>query len=92
MIVVNLTLTDLCAEESIGHDDSIKVKRLDKPKVKYALGSYPVKRPLKDDSLTPLSSDEAPTISNADDSPSTTFNDDSLFILMTDLDELDKWL
>ena len=53
---LDLTSTDLCAEESIGHDDSIRVKRLDKPKVKCASGSYPVKLPLKDDSLTPLSS------------------------------------
>ena len=30
---------------------------------------------LKDDSLTPLSSDEAPTVSMVDDLPSTTFED-----------------
>ena len=53
-IVVESTSTDLCAEESIGHYDSIKVKRLDKPKVKCAPGSNLVKLPLKDDSLTPL--------------------------------------
>ena len=46
---------DLCAEDSIGHDVNIKVKRLDEPKVKCAPGSNLVKLPLKDDSLTPLS-------------------------------------
>ena len=57
---------DLCAEECIGNDVNNKVKRLDKPKVKCAPGSNPVKLPLKDDSLTPLSSDEASTV---DDPP-----------------------
>ena len=57
-IVVDSTSTNLCAEESIGHDDRIKAKRLDKPKIKCAPGSNPVKLPLKDDSLAPLSSYE----------------------------------
>ena len=52
LIVDDSISTNLCAEDSIGHDDSIKVKRLDKPKV-------------KDDSLTPLSSDEASTVNNS---------------------------
>ena len=66
---------DLFAKKSIGHDVNIKVKRLDKPKVKVAPGSYPVKLPLKDDSLTPLSSDKALTISIINNPPSATFED-----------------
>ena len=50
---------DLFAEEGIKHTGNTKVKRFDNPKVKCAPGSYSVKLPLKGDSLTPLSSDEA---------------------------------
>ena len=42
----------------VNHGHNTKVKRFDKPKVKCATGSYTVKLPLKDVSLTPLSSSD----------------------------------
>ena len=53
IIWATFRMAPLLAEESIGHGDSTKVKRLDNPKVKFATGSYLVKLPLEDVFSTP---------------------------------------
>ena len=78
---------DFCAEEGIEQDVNIKVKRLDEPKVTHAPGSNPVKLPLKDVSLTPLSVDDSPCTHESWEEP---LANDMLSITSDDLSSADS--
>ena len=78
---------DFCAEEGIERDVNIKVERLDEPKVTHAPGSNPVKLPLKDVSLTPLSVDDSPCTHESWEEP---LANDMLSITSDDLSSADS--